>query len=175
MDGSEIKNEANPAREEPESYSGIYRCIQWCCLVFVLLQVIIVSYVVFGRFILNKTPQWGEETALLCMVWFSLLSAALAMEDDSHIRMSFVDKFFGKKGIKIRNVFFLLINIVFCSLLIVEGIKLSILTIGSIMPGSHLPVPVMYIPVPIAGVFYLYMQVTILIKEVKSWTKTQSP
>jgi TRAP-type C4-dicarboxylate transport system permease small subunit len=37
---------------------------------------------------MNNAPRWGEEAALLCMVWFSLLSASLAIWDNRHIRVT---------------------------------------------------------------------------------------
>ena len=151
----------------------LYRIIQMSCLVFMMVQVVIVVYVVFGRFVLNNTPKWGEEIALLAMVYLSLFSAALAMEDDGHIRMTFVDKFFGKRGLWIRNTLFYILNVSFCIFLVIEGFNLLNLTKSSILPGSRLPVPVLYISVPVSSIGYIFILTKKFIEEVRSWTRTR--
>jgi TRAP-type C4-dicarboxylate transport system permease small subunit len=120
--------------------------------------------VVFGRFVLNKTPQWGEEVALLNMVWLSMVSAVLAEMDDNHIRMNIIDRLLNKKLIRIRELVFNAINAAFSLVLIVEGFRLAFLTRKSIMPGSRLPVPILYLSVPFASIFLL---IVILNKFVK--------
>lgn len=157
-----------------EGPSRLYNAIRWICVMNLGLQVIVVVYVVFGRFILNNTPKWGEEIALLAMVWLSLLSAALAMEDDTHIRMSVFDRFFSYRGLIVRDIIFFVLNVTFCIFLVIEGIKLSILTRVSIMPGSKLPVPILYVSVPIAGAGYVFIIILKFIEQVKSWIKIQS-
>ncbi|MFA7539814.1 MAG: TRAP transporter small permease, partial [Sphaerochaetaceae bacterium] len=138
-----------------------------------MIQVVTVAYVVFGRFVLNKTPKWGEEIALLAMVWLSLFSATLAIEDDSHIRISIFDKLFGSKGLIIRDSVFLVMDLTFCIFLIFEGTKLLFLTKTSVMPGSGLPVPIIYLAVPLASLAYSVALVSKFIEKVKLWTKIQ--
>ena len=166
---------AEEVLDEPNKNPSLfYRAIQWVCVGSMALQVLVVVYVVFGRFVLNNTPKWGEEIALLAMVWLSLFSAALAMEDDSHIRMSIFDRMFSRRGIIIRDIIFFALNALFCIFLLTEGLKLVILTNASIMPGSRLPVPVLYISVPISAIGYIYVLSINFFKQVKSWIKTQS-
>lgn len=151
----------------------LYKIIQMTCLVFMLIQVGVVVYVVFGRFILNNTPKWGEEIALLAMVYLSLFSAALAMEEDAHIRMTFVDKYFTKWGLWIRDTVFFILNISFCIFLVIEGFNLLNLTRSSILPGSRLPVPVLYVSVPLSSAGYIFIITKKFIEEVRSWTRTR--
>jgi TRAP-type C4-dicarboxylate transport system permease small subunit len=116
-----------------------------------LVQVVIVCYVVAGRYIFKKTPAWGEELSLLCMVWFSLLSASLAVRDNTHIRMSIVDAIFPKKVLKFIDRIFYLLNVAFSLFMIIEGTKLTLLTVRSIMPGIGISISWLYVSVPIAG------------------------
>jgi TRAP-type C4-dicarboxylate transport system permease small subunit len=133
----------------------VIHILESSCILFLFLQVTIVIIVVFGRFVLNKTPQWGEEVALLNMVWLSMVSAVLAEMDDDHIRMNIIDRLLSKKLIRIRELVFNVINAAFSLFLIVEGFKLAFLTRKSIMPGSRLPVPILYLSVPFASIFLL--------------------
>ena len=90
-----------------------YQVIQWTCMLCLAGQVVIISYAVVGRFVLNHSPAWAEEISRILMVWMSLLSASLAVKDKTHVRMTVFDKLFGKTGLKIREVVFVTINFIF--------------------------------------------------------------
>ena len=89
----------------------LYDVIQWVCVICLAGQVVVVSYAVFGRVVLNSTPAWSDEIARVLMVWMSLLAASLAVKDDTHVRIAIFDKIFGPRGIKIRDTIFALLNI----------------------------------------------------------------
>ncbi len=67
---------------------ALYRFVQALSALFLTGMVAVVCLVVFSRYVLNDTPRWGEEVALLAMVWFSLLSAVPAIWDNRHIRVT---------------------------------------------------------------------------------------
>ena len=133
----------------------LYKYIDNLCKLFMVLQVLIVSRVVFGRFILNKTPAWGEELALLCMVWFSLLSASLAVKNNAHIRISVIDSFLSEKALKVMHSMYFIFMLVFSIFMLVEGTKLSLLTLRSIMPGTGISISWLYLSVPVSGLAML--------------------
>ena len=56
------------------------KLVEYFGMVLLVLMTLIVSWVVFSRYFLNRTPA-GEESALLCMVWFGFLSMALGVRD----------------------------------------------------------------------------------------------
>ncbi len=131
---------------------GFYHVIQWICMLCLAGQVLIISYAVIGRFILNHSPAWAEEISRILMVWMSLLSAALAVKDKSHVRMTIFDKAFGKMGLKVREIIFVMINIAFCGVLFWKGIELIQQTHGTKLPGSGLPTSLLYGSVCIGGI-----------------------
>lgn len=51
------------------------------------LAVLIVSFgwLVFGRYVLNVTPTWVEQLALLLVLYIAFLGAAAGVQEDSHI------------------------------------------------------------------------------------------
>ncbi len=122
----------------------LYYAIQWICVICLAGQVLVTSYAVFGRFVLNDTPAWSDEISRVLMVWMSLLSAAMAVKDDTHVRITMLDKLFGKVGLKIRNTIFALLNIFFCSVLFWKGVDLVRQTARTILPGSGLPSSILY-------------------------------
>lgn len=129
----------------------LYDVIQWVCVICLAGQVVVVSYAVFGRFVLNSTPAWSDEIARVLMVWMSLLAASLAVKDDTHVRIAIFDKIFGPRGIKIRDTIFALLNIFFCSVLFWKGIDLISQTTRTKLPGSGLPSSILYASICVGG------------------------
>ena len=70
------------------------------------------------------------------MVWMSFLTASMAIKDNTHVRISVFDKFFGEKALKIRDIIFSICNIAFSLILFWEGSKLVIQTSRTKLPGS---------------------------------------
>ena len=49
--------------------------------------VAVVAIQVFGRYVLNDTPVWAESTALVLILYVTLLGAAVGVRDAGHIGM----------------------------------------------------------------------------------------
>ncbi|HWR10698.1 MAG TPA: TRAP transporter small permease [Rectinemataceae bacterium] len=145
-----------------KNFKGV---LEWIGVFFLLTQVVVVVYVVFGRFVLNKTPVWGEEIALLSMIWLSLFSAVIAEIDSAHINISLIDKVLSDRAIKIRDLVFHLMNIAFSLVLTIEGLKLVIKLRHAVMPGSRLPLWILYISVPASSAFLLLAILKKIIKK----------
>jgi TRAP-type C4-dicarboxylate transport system permease small subunit len=47
----------------------------------------VVAIQVFGRYVLNDTPVWAESTALVLVLYVTLLGAAVGVRDAGHIGM----------------------------------------------------------------------------------------
>ncbi|MEC9483568.1 MAG: TRAP transporter small permease [Halomonas sp.] len=66
---------------------------QLCILVSgVLLVFLIISFgwLVFGRYVLNDTPTWVEQTSLVIVVYITCLGAAAGVRNNSHLSIDFV-------------------------------------------------------------------------------------
>lgn len=50
-----------------------------------LAMTVVVAYAVFGRFVLNDTPEWGEPAALLLMGWVIMGAAAVGVREGFHM------------------------------------------------------------------------------------------
>jgi len=89
--------------------------------------------------------------SLLAMIWFSLLSASLAVNDDSHIRIGLIDSIFPKKILLwLKRVFFIL-TFLFALFMFIEGTKLVLLTVKTILPGTGISSAWRYLSLPVAG------------------------
>ncbi|WP_222927516.1 TRAP transporter small permease [Biomaibacter acetigenes] len=132
-----------------------------------VLMTLIVSWVVFSRYFLHKTPAWGEEGALLCMVWFGFLSMALGVRDDLHLRITILDQFLSDKTKNFLNWISRILIIGFAIFMITEGIKMSKVATGNYMPGIKLNSAFLYAAVPLAGIAMIYYIIQASIKEIK--------
>ncbi|MEQ8291136.1 MAG: TRAP transporter small permease [Roseovarius sp.] len=52
--------------------------------------ILIFGWLVFGRYILNDTPTWVEQAALLLVVWITFLGGAAGVWNKAHLSINFV-------------------------------------------------------------------------------------
>lgn len=68
--------------------------IAWLCMLVagVSLVVIIVTFgwLVYGRYVLNNTPTWVEQSSLLLIAYITFLGAAVGVRRNTHLSIDFV-------------------------------------------------------------------------------------
>ncbi len=66
---------------------------QLCIIVAGILMVFLIitfGWLVFGRYILNDTPTWVEQSSLVIVVYITCLGAAAGVRNNSHLSIDFV-------------------------------------------------------------------------------------
>jgi TRAP-type C4-dicarboxylate transport system permease small subunit len=58
--------------------------------VMMVVLIAIFGWLVFGRYILNATPTWVEQVALLLVVWITFLGAAVGVRRGTHLAVDFI-------------------------------------------------------------------------------------
>ena len=61
------------------------RCALWLAGFALLVMTVVVAWVIFGRFVLNDTPVWGEQVAMLLLGWLILAAAAAGVREGTHM------------------------------------------------------------------------------------------
>lgn len=146
----------------------LYNIVDWFCRFILLGMTGVVTIIVIGRFVFHITPGWGEEIAILCMIWFGLLSSAMAEHRDIHIRIKFWDTIFPTVIVKALRRFFYFAKLLFAGILVVQGIRLTIFNIPSQMMGVPLSEAVVYASGPIAGTLMIIFLLARFKKEILS-------
>ena len=124
-----------------------------CILLTVL--VVIISYQVFMRYILNSNPHWTEEISLVLVVWFGLLGAGLGVRDGAHLAVEFFVRILPQwLGPTIRRFSYTMISC-FAVVMVVSGARLVQMTTGQTLPATKLPVALTYFAIPLGGLFIL--------------------
>ncbi len=94
---SAYSDHTQEARKDADARSAIdvgLDGIAHACIVVsgVLLVFLIVSFgwLVFGRYVLNDTPTWVEQSSLLIVVYVTCLGAAAGVRNNSHLSIDFI-------------------------------------------------------------------------------------
>lgn len=94
------------------------------CIASLILMVLLVFTVVIGRYFFNYSPAWGEELALFLMTWVGLFSSSISEHNKSHIRLSFLDRYYPPKLKRVFGIIRYYVKILFFSMMTYYGVLL---------------------------------------------------
>lgn len=152
------------------AYDLVYNVTLFICKVLLVVDILITTMAVAGRYIsFIPDPAWSEEVVLTCMSYMAVLSAALAIRRGAHIRMTALDVYLPKKLVKALDIVADIAVLVLAFIMITVGWKYAT-GIGS--KGTYVSMPKvsrfwMYFPVPLAGVAMLVFEIEALYNHVK--------
>ena len=147
------------------AYDMTYRVVLFLCKLLLVVDILITTMAVAGRYIsFIPDPAWSEEVVLTCMSYMAVLSAALAIRRGAHIRMTAFDRYLPAKVVKSLDIIADLAVLALAVIMITVGWKYAT-GIGS--KGTYVSMPKvsrfwMYFPVPLAGVAMLVFEVEAL-------------
>lgn len=145
-------------------FDAFFGLITFLCKAMIMLQVICVTIVVIGRYVFNVTPAWGEELTLFCLVWMSLMGAALALRDNSHLRITMFDSLMSPKVISALNLLGDIVVSLFAAAIFWYGISMTKQVSRSILYGMHISKGYLYAAVPAAGAMFLIVEIERIFK-----------
>ena len=132
--------------------------------VALVVLTVIFGWLVYGRYVLNATPTWVEQVALLLVMLIAFLGAAVGVHDNSHLSVSMLRS---AVHARIRLVFVVLTDLVmigFGGLMLWYGTQLTIFKWGSLIPLIQLPEGLRSLPLAISGGLILLFSVGHLIR-----------
>ena len=134
----------------------VFTLVKYACVIILAALVAVVFSIFFGRYVINKSPIWGEPFSLLCLVWMSLLGSALVVRKNEHLRVTMLDEKFGEKGVFITEILSTVCIVIFSIFLIYYGGGLTAKGANNNMAGINVPYSVMYVSMPVTGVLNLF-------------------
>lgn len=127
--------------------------LEYAAMLMVVAMTVIISAQVFCRYFLNFTPGWTEEVAKLLLVWITCIGFSVGVYKGLHLSIE----------IFVRNLPKLLQKIIYfideCAILffgyvlVRYGTELAQRMTSSTLPATQWNGSVLYIMVPITGVF----------------------
>ena len=168
-------------------YDAVYKAVLVICKLLLVADILITSYAVAGRLIggiqladgrylrnavfFLDDPAWSEEIVLTLMSYMAVLSAALAIRTNAHIRMTALDRYLPKKLIMVLDVAADLAVMILGIIMLVGGMKYAT-TLGS--RGYYVSLPNLskfwqYLPIPLAGFAMIVFEIESLINNLKKF------
>ena len=124
---------------------------------------VIFGWLVFGRYVLNATPTWVEQIALLLVVYIGFLGASVGIHKKTHLGVA-VFREISPKPVQVVFEFLThIIMTVFSLVMIVYGYKLTVFKWSAEIPLIHVPEGLRSLPIVISGIFIFLFSIGHLI------------
>lgn len=152
-----------------EEFSGkISLLSKWVASIGLLLMTAIIVVQVVSRYVLNNSPVWAEQAALLLMIWYVFIAAAAGVREGFHIRIAVIANSL-PAGLQ-RWVRFLthLLVLLFGIAMAVFGAQLAVATCEHVIPTLGLSRGLAYIPISISGVLIVGFSSEKLLADLRS-------
>ena len=132
------------------------RTIETITCMLLMIMVVVTSWQVISRYILNNPSSVTGEFLRFRLIWFSLLAGASVVGKKSHIAITFLSN--GIKSEQTKRVLEVIVQIsfiLFAVMMIMGGTKAVSVTMAQISPSLHLPMGYVYLSLPVSGVTIL--------------------
>lgn len=152
-------------------YDWTYKIVMFICKVLLVIDILITTMSVCGRYIsFIPDPAWTEQVVLTCMIYMAVLSATLAIRRNAHIRMTALDSYLPKKLVMVLNVLSDIAVLALGGILLVQGYKVFMSPLAQFGKYESLPWlsrKWMYFPIPLAGASMIIFEIEQLYEHVK--------
>lgn len=119
--------------------------------VALVLMVVIVAWAVFGRFVLNDTPAWAEQVAMLLLGWVILGAAAVGVRENTHMGFDVLRDVLPAPAARFAQVLSDLVVGAFGGGMFWFGVELASGVWDATLPTTGLPGGVQYLPIVAGG------------------------
>lgn len=166
------------------AYDITYKVVLLICKVLLVVDILITSYTVLGRYCQQlsrnvaflgfldfiKDPAWSEQIVLTCMSYMAVLSAALSIRTGAHIRMTALDRYMSKRVIKVLDILADIAVMILGIIMLAVGWRYAT-TLGG--RGFYESIPWlsrfwMYFPVPLAGAAMIVFELESIYNHIKT-------
>lgn len=147
----------------PKISDWLNRVCEIALIVILSAMAIVVFMQVLFRYVLHLPLFWTEEFARYCLVWASLLGAAIALKRQEHIAVTF---FLERFPLRFRGLMTLVGRISVALILGVMtwgGVKLVWITSAQISPALRIPMAIPYLALPIGSAVMLFHMISFII------------
>lgn len=154
------------------AYDMTYRAVMVICKLLLIVDILIATLTVAGRYIpFIPDPSWSEEVVLTCMTYMAVLSAALAIRRGAHIRMTAFDSYLPKRLVRTLDILADFAVFALAMIMITVGWQYAT---GIGAKGNYISMPFlskfwMYFPIPVAGVAMVIFELEAVYNHIKGF------
>ena len=145
------------------------------CKILLIADIVISLLTVLQRYIPNSifpAMPWGEQVVLTFMVYLAVLSAALAIRTNGHIRMTAFDKFLPKKLVMVSDIIADVVVMALGVVMVIYGTQVCNGPLAKFAKYESIPTLSkmwMYLPVPVAGVGMIVFEIEAVYNHIKAF------
>ena len=118
---------------------------------------------VVSRYVAGDQVSWTEELACLLLVWSSFFGIALAFNSRAHLGIDLIVNMMGNAPRKTAATIAHLVTLSFTVIAFLYGgcflLHKAMYVTPNVMPALHVRDAVMYLPIPVCGLFILYFEI----------------
>jgi TRAP-type C4-dicarboxylate transport system permease small subunit len=132
------------------------RICERALIILLAAMAVAVFLQVLFRYVLHLPLFWTEEFARYCLVWASLLGAAVALKRGGHIAVTFFLDYFPKRAARALTMVARISVVIILAVMVWGGIRLVLVTSAQISPALRIPMAVPYLALPIGSLIMLF-------------------
>ncbi len=118
---------------------------------------------VVSRYVVGRQVSWTEELACLLLVWSSFFGIALAFNSRAHLGIDLIVNMMGDAPKKTAATIAHLVTLTFTVVAFLYGgcflLHKAMYVTPNVMPALQVRDAMMYLPIPICGLFILYFEI----------------
>ena len=161
----------------------IIHCIMVKSLSFLLeismaLLVLDVLLGVFSRYVLGHQVRWTEELACLLLVWSAFFGIALAFNSRAHLGIDVIVNMMFDAPRKTAMTIAHLVTISFTVAAFLYGgcflLHKALFVTKNMLPALQILDAVLYVPIPVCGLFILYFEIHNLVTDLRGAKETEA-
>lgn len=122
------------------------------CIVGLFAIIAVVGLQVFGRYVLNDSPTWAENLALVLILYVTLIGAAVGVRESGHLGFDLLLEMLPASPRRWFQVLIQALVALFGVAMIYNGWVLGESVAGYKMPNLQLSEAVRYVPLVVSGV-----------------------
>ncbi len=143
------------------------KTIEIICMTLMGFMVILGTWQIVTRYILNNPSTISEDLLIYSFVWMSLLGSSYVFGKKDHMTMVFFRQKLENKSPKAKFILGLITEIVVLIfsllVLVLGGLQISNLAMGQISPALGIPMGYIYIVLPLSGMITIVYNILNLI------------
>lgn len=116
-----------------------------------LIMTAVIGWQVFGRYVLESSPSWSEQTALLLMIWYVFLASAAGVWERFHIRIELLEHKFSDQGRRRLRILIHVLIFAFGIIFLLYGALLAWDVRIHVIPSLGISRAWAYVVIPFAG------------------------
>jgi TRAP-type C4-dicarboxylate transport system permease small subunit len=156
-------------------FAGIDRGIELLVAAIFAAMVLIGTWQVFGRFVLNATPSWSEEVQIFGHIWLVFLAIPIAYRRGAHITVEAIRRVLSPWLSRALDLLIELMWVGFAVATAYYSYRVSLVTRNSVSPGLEIPMSYPYYGMILGSVYLAFVVIRRLTGELPTPAADELP